>query len=380
MSEVSNRNNDAAASRKNDAAESHTNDAAASHKNNAAAKSSPLGGGSLWGKLLKFGVPLAISVALCVMLFRNVDMAEMMRIIREDCDFRYIGLSVLIGIIPIIVRAQRWGIQLRAIDVNPPFRILFYSIFGTYAFNIVFPRLGEVWRSGYIAYRQDAPFSEVFGSMVADRLADTVTVALLTVFTFVVASAGVGAYLAQNENTYRAVVATLTSPWLWLGVVAAVAVGITMFVVLRRHPALVAAKAQLRKLWQGFAALATMEHKGLWLLLTVAVWGCYFVQLLVAFFAFDFTADIVYNHGITAVLLTFVLSSISMGVPSNGGIGPWQWAVIFALGIYGLEQARAGAFANLVLGCNTLLLIALGIFTFICVARQNHTSKISNNK
>ena len=108
MSEVSNRNNDAAASRKNDAAESHTNDAAASHKNNAAAKSSPLGGGSLWGKLLKFGVPLAISVALCVMLFRNVDMAEMMRIIREDCDFRYIGLSVLIGIIPIIVRAQRW--------------------------------------------------------------------------------------------------------------------------------------------------------------------------------------------------------------------------------------------------------------------------------
>ena len=57
-----------------------------------------------------------------------------------------------------------------------------------------------------------------------------------------------------------------------------------------------------------------------------------------------------------------------MGVPSNGGIGPWQWAVIFALGIYGLDGARAGAFANLVLGCNTLLLIALGLFTFAAIA------------
>ena len=57
-----------------------------------------------------------------------------------------------------------------------------------------------------------------------------------------------------------------------------------------------------------------------------------------------------------------------MGVPSNGGIGPWQWAVIFALGIYGVGRAPASAFANLVLGCNTLLLIVLGIITFIGIA------------
>ncbi|MGN0224346.1 MAG: lysylphosphatidylglycerol synthase transmembrane domain-containing protein [Muribaculaceae bacterium] len=329
---------------------------------------------------MKYVFPLAVSVALCWLLFRDIDFSTMWAVIVGECRPQWILLGLGISILSHVFRAMRWRLQLRALGVEVSLWTLTLSIFGTYAVNLVFPRLGEVWRTDYVARRSGASFAEVFGSMVADRLADTVTVALLTVFTFVVASAGVGAYLAQNENTYRAVVATLTSPWLWLGVVAAVAVGITMFVVLRRHPALVAAKAQLRKLWQGFASLATMPHKGLWLLLTVAVWGCYFIQLLVAFFAFDFTADIVYDHGITAVLLTFVLSSISMGVPSNGGIGPWQWAVIFALGIYGLEQARAGAFANLVLGCNTLLLIGLGIFTFICVARQKQPLKISNNK
>lgn len=328
----------------------------------------------------KYVFPLAVSVALCWLLFRDIDFSTMWEVIVGECRPQWILLGLAISILSHMFRAMRWRMQLRALGVEVSLWTLTLSIFGTYAVNLVFPRLGEVWRTDYVARRSGASFAEVFGSMVADRLADTVTVALLTMFTFVVASAGVGAYLAQNENTYRAVVATLTSPWLWLGVVAAVAVGFTMFIVLRRHPALVAAKAQLRKLWQGFAALATMEYKGLWLLLTVAVWGCYFVQLLVAFFAFDFTADIVYDHGLAAVLLTFVLSSISMGVPSNGGIGPWQWAVIFALGIYGLDQARAGAFANLVLGCNTLLLIALGVFTFLCVAHQNHPAKIKNNQ
>lgn len=104
-----------------------------------------LGGGSLLSKLLKFGVPLLISVGLCFALFHDVDLPEMWRIIREECDFRYIGLSILIGFIPLIVRAARWGIQLKAIGVRPPLHILFYSILGTYAFNVLFPRLGEVW-------------------------------------------------------------------------------------------------------------------------------------------------------------------------------------------------------------------------------------------
>lgn len=60
-----------------------------------------------------------------------------------------------------------------------------------------------------------------------------------------------------------------------------------------------------------------------------------------------------------------------MGVPSNGGIGPWQWAVVFGLSLYsipGLTKEYATTFANLVMGTQTLLLIALGIFTFICIA------------
>ena len=324
-------------------------------------------GGWLAG-LLKFGVPVVISVGLCWLLFRDFDFREMWRLIRTECHFGWIGLGLAISIGSRIFRAMRWQIQLRALGVNPPLFYLVLSIFGTYAVNLVFPRLGEVWRTGYIAERQHAPFTTVFGSMVADRLADTVTVALLTIFTFIVASGSLLSYLAQNQAVYESLRSLVLSPWLWGAIVAAVAF---CWWFLRRKTGnrlVVKIQKAVKELWQGFAVIVTMPGKGRWLLLTVGVWGCYFLQMYVQFFAFGFTADVEAQYGVTAVLVTFVLSSISMGVPSNGGIGPWQWAVIFALGIYGLDGARAGAFANLVLGCNTLLLIALGLFTFAAIA------------
>lgn len=327
----------------------------------------------IWRALLKYGVPLLVSVGLCYILFTGFDFATMMEIVRSQCDFRWIAAALVISIFSHIFRAMRWQLQLRALDVRPPLFVLILSIFGTYAVNLVLPRLGELWRTGYVAQRQDASFTTVFGSMVADRLADTITVLLLTVATFLMAGPQLLSYLSQNEETYNKMLALATSPWLWGAVVAVVAL---IWIVVARFPQnkiIVKIGEILRGLWTGFAVIAAMPGRGRWLLLTVAIWGCYFLQLYLAFFAFPLTAEVAVRHGIIAVLVCFVLSSISMGVPSNGGIGPWQWAIIFGLSLYsadipGLTTEYSASFANLVMGMQTLLLIALGLFTFVCIA------------
>lgn len=327
--------------------------------------------------LLKYIVPLIISIGLCYLLFTGIDFKEMVAIIRDQCDFRWIGLGLVIAVLSHIFRAYRWGIQLSALNVHAPAYALIYSIFGTYAVNLVFPRLGEVWRTGYIAQRQNAPFATVFGSMVADRLADTVTVLLLTAVTFVLASGELMKYLSENGESYAKIAQILASPWLWLAVVAVIA--LLWALMTRKNSGKAVSKLQnaVKELWNGFAVIVKMPGKGRWLLLTLGVWGCYFMQMYVVFYAFPFTASLLHTHGVLVALVTFVLSSIAMGVPSNGGIGPWQWSVIFALGIYGVGKAEAGAFANLVLGCNTLLLIVLGIITFIGIAldRKRYVSR-----
>ena len=322
-------------------------------------------------KLFQYGVPLVISVGLCYLLFTGINFNEMIATIRNECNFWWIGLALFISIFSHIFRAMRWRIQLRALNINPPLMPLVYSIFGTYAVNLVFPRLGEVWRTTYIAQRQNAPFTAVFGSMVADRLADTVTVLLITLSAFLLATNALTQYLAQNTALYNKLLALIASPWLWIIVVAMVAIVWWLFTKKRNNKFIAKIIGFAQGLWTGFAAIAKMKGKGQWLLLTVAIWGCYFTQLFVAFFAFKETTAVIENHGVVAVLVCFALSSIAMGVPSNGGIGPWQWSVIFGLSIYGMAiDGISVAFANLVLGSQTCLLIILGIITFTAIALE----------
>lgn len=333
------------------------------------------GTGSIVGNILKFVIPLVISVGLCYLLFTGIDFDEMVSIIRGQCDFRWIALGFVFSISAQVCRAYRWGIQLHALGIVPPAAVLIYSIFGTYAVNLVFPRLGEVWRSGYIAQRQRAPFTTVFGSMVADRLSDTLAVLLITLLAFAIASKAILGFLEENGESYAAIGRLLSSPWLWGAAVLCVAALVVLMRLHTRNRLLLKIQKALLELWQGFVVILRMPGQGRWLLLTAGIWASYFMQTYVCFYAFPFTEALLDTHGTQVALVTFVLGSISMGVPSNGGIGPWQWAVMFALGIYGLPMAQAGAWANLVLGTTTLLTIVLGIFTFVAIALDKKKSK-----
>ena len=342
----------------------------------AAIKSSGIG--SILGKIVKIAIPVAITIGLCYVLFTGVDFGAMMQVIRKDCNFWWIGLGLAISILSHIVRAMRWKIQLNALGIYPPLFWIVLSIFGTYAINLVFPRLGEVWRTGYIASRQKAPFTTVLGSMVADRLADTVTVLTLSLITFLAAAPALLAFLNRYPEVYQGIVDAATSPWIW-GTVLVLVVVLWRFLTMRTsNSILLKIRQSLKELWQGFAVITHMQGRVRWLILTFGIWGCYFMQLYVAFFAFPFTAEVIHNHGIVAALVCFCLSSIAMGIPSNGGIGPWQIAIIFGLTIYApmamtsaetdIFNINAAAFANLVLGMQTLLLIILGLFTFAAIA------------
>lgn len=329
------------------------------------------------GILFKFIVPAVISIGLCWLVFRNDSLAAMMEVINTKCDFTWIALMLLVSALSNVFRALRWGIQLDAVGIHCHFIDLLYSIFGTYAVNLVFPRLGEVWRTGYIAQRRDANFGTVFGTMIADRFADLIVGLTLTLITLIVGYSAIASFVEQYPDGYRHMAALATSPWLWGSLLAA---GIVIYFLVRRSHNKIAARARqfAFELWKGFASIITIRHKRLWLLWTLLLWGCYLLQMYLSFLAFPFTREIIATHGFTPILVCFTLGTIAMGIPSNGGIGPYQIAIIFGLMLYcpdavGSTAAKAfelesKAFANLVLTSNTLLTIVLGLWTFIAIA------------
>lgn len=313
--------------------------------------------------VIKYGLPVALSVCLCFYLYSKIDVNVIVDEIR-NCDYVWIAIALVVSVFSHIFRAMRWRIQLDALDIRVPLAPLVWSIFGTYAVNLLAPRLGELWRTGYIAKRQDAKFTTVFGSMVCDRLADTATVLLLTLVTFLIARPAFIAFGEKYPETYQGILNMLHSPWLWGLAVIGVGLVVWLFTTKSTHKLVTGIRQAVKNLWAGFAVVTTMPGKGRWLLLTACVWGCYFFQLYLAYFAFSFTADL----GIVCALVAFVLSSISMGIPSNGGLGPWHLAIIFALGIYGVEYNRAAAFATIVWGSQTCMLVILGLYAFISIA------------
>ncbi len=333
------------------------------------------------GAIVKFIVPLAVTVGLCWIMFHNIDFHEMMQVIKRDCDFRWIGLMLALGLAPMLLRALRWGIQLRASGVDAPVHALVYSIIGCYSLNLVFPRLGEVWRTGYISYREDKPFSTIFGSMIADRFADLLAVGLMTLGTFFVAREPIIDFVRTYPDAYEKLLHVMTSPWMWGTLIAVIAV--TWVVLSRSHGRLATKiKGFLKGLWDGFAAIAAMKHKWVWLGLTVCIWGCYYLQLVVAFNAFPVMRELLESAGPMVTLVCYVLTSVAMGIPSNGGIGPYQTVLLFGLNIF--LPALGGsispsdfnvvgaAFGNVIIASQTVLLVVLGLIVFALVTADKH--------
>jgi hypothetical protein len=329
---------------------------------------------------VRYLVPLAFTVLLVWYMFEKVNFSQMIDILQHGVDYWWILLAMVISVFSHIFRAARWRLQLRGLDINPPFAALCCSIFGTYALNLLFPRLGEVWRCTYIAQRQKAPLTTVLGSMVADRLSDTITVMLLVLLTFIVAAPALNAFLVKYP-VGQGMLATLSNVWFWLAVIVCIALIVLLFHFFGETAVVKKIKSLFLELWGGFVVVLRMKGRDKFIFFTLCIWLCYFMQLYVAFYAFPFTRELCFTSGnafgLIPCLVAFVLSSIGMAIPSNGGLGPWNIAVMFGLAIYGVSEAQGTTFSLLVWSAQTVMLMILGIYTmiYISVSRRKNTLK-----
>lgn len=329
------------------------------------------------GYAVRYGLPVVLTVLLVVYMFKKVNFSDMWHLIRHGVDYWWILCAMGISVFSHIFRAARWRLQLNALGIYPPFMALCCSIFGCYALNLVFPRLGEVWRCTYIASSEKAGFSSVLGSMIGDRLADTLMVLLLLLLCLVVASPALEAFLTKYPIG-RDIVTLLYQWWFWAAAIGGVLLLWLLFYTFRNTKVVGKLKEMALSMWQGFSVVVTMKGRWQFVGYTLCIWGCYYLQLYVAFYAFDFTRELCTAPGnfggLIPCLVAFVLSSISMAIPSNGGLGPWNLAIMFGLAIYGVTDAQGTAFSMLQWSGQTVMLIILGIYTmgYISIHRKSH--------
>lgn len=336
------------------------------------------------GKTLDYTVPLAISVMLVVWLFHKVHFRDIVTTVREECDFTWVVVMMLITTVSHMIRGIRWGIQLRAAGVR---RMTVtkecVSILGAYALNLLFPRLGEVWRCVYISRSERVPLSTVVGTDFGDRGSDVVVVILLAALCLTVAHPAIMSFMTHYQ-VGRDIHHILDDKLMWLGVAAAI--GVFWFVChyMREYSWVRRMDGSLDSCWRGFKVIFTMRGRGWFVVMTIGIWFCYFMQTYVMFQAFPFTRALVEAPGsawgLVPGLVVFVFGSFSMAIPSNGGLGPWNLAVMFALSLYGISDTEGASFSMVMWSCQAVQLVVEGLFSAAYVMREKaYRDKNENN-
>ena len=108
-------------------------------------------------------------------------------------------------------------------------------------------------------------------------------------------------------------------------------------------------------------SLKNVKNVPLFLFFSVAIWVCYFLHYYLTFFCFDFTADL----GLGCALVTFVVGSIAVIVPTPNGAGPWHFAVKTMLILFGVVDERALWFVLIVHTVQTMLVVLLGVWAWL---------------
>ncbi|MDL2257440.1 flippase-like domain-containing protein [Bacteroidales bacterium OttesenSCG-928-I14] len=319
-------------------------------------------------QLLKTIIPLAFGVLVLWLLFRKMDFEEIKAVMKQDVNWWIIILSLPFGLGANIMRAFRWELLIRPLGYNPKRSNLIYAVLGNYGVNLVFPRLGEVWRCTMIKQYDKVPFTKLFGTLITDRLFDLVAVFFIMVGSAIVSIPYFKQFLANNPGMFDFFENLLTSPWLYAGIICLVAVIWLVFRLFGETTIVKKVKKTLLDLWAGVVSIGKMKDKWKFTFYTILIWFGYFLYFYVCFYAFPFTESLGWQRG----LFAFVMSSIAVAIPVQGSIGTWHFMIIAVLVGFGVAKSDAGAFTLVVHTIQSLIFTAaFGLFGVLALPIAN---------
>ena len=112
-----------------------------------------------------------------------------------------------------VFRGWRWRQTLEPLGAYPKRSDCVDAIFISYATNLILPRVGEVSRCGILAKYDDVSFSKSLGTVVTERLVDTLCILLITGLTFLAQMPVFLRFFQETGTKIPSLMHLLTSPW-----------------------------------------------------------------------------------------------------------------------------------------------------------------------
>ncbi len=312
-------------------------------------------------KILQTLLPLLLGLFVLYWVYRDFDFAQAKDVLLHGTDWGWMIFSLFFGVMSHLLRGWRWRLTLEPLGFRPRTGDCVDAIFISYAANLLLPRVGEVSRCGVLSRYDDVPFAKSLGTVVTERLLDMLCMILLSGITFLLQMPVFLTFFHETGTKIPSVTHLLTSVWFYIVLFCTIGVILLLYRLLSMLSFFEKVKGMVINLFEGIISLRNVQRMPLYLLYTLLIWVCYFFHFYLTFYCFDFTDDL----GLLAGLVMFVAGTLAVIVPTPNGAGPWHFAVITMMMLYGVNVTDAGIFALIVHGVQTLLVIILGLWGWL---------------
>lgn len=311
---------------------------------------------------LKYTVSFLLAGVLVFFAFRGVDWKAFWGDLQQT-RWGWIALFVLFSVLALVFREERWRAIIRPLDPSASRLDIWDSINVGNLVNVVLPGAGEFVRCGYVSRSGKLSYDKALGTIVFERTCDVVAILLL----FAAALAGgwnkFGGFFM--EQIWLPMTGRLNfSAWWLLGGVAVLFGGMLWAVFHWRERNRFCGKLAgwIAGLGAGFAGLARMERKWLFVLQTVGIWAMYVCMCWAGFKALPMLDSLSFADA----LFVSAVGNVASVIPVPGGIGAYHYLVALTLqSIYGASWDTGILYATLCHETHAVLIIILGIISYL---------------
>lgn len=316
---------------------------------------------------LKVGLSLMLGGLILFWMYRGFDFDNLEHVLLHDMNWTWMLLSFPFGILAQMFRGWRWNQTLEPIGEKARTSTTINSIFLSYAVSLVVPRIGEFARCGVLKRYDGVSFPKALGTVVMERAIDSVLVMLIALLTFVFQFKIFNIFFNRTGTNIETILSGFSATGYIVTAVCGIAVCILGWYIMRRFAIYNKVKTTVRGIWQGIMSIRNVKNPLLFIALTLGIWASYFLHYYLTFFCFESTAHL----GMACALVTFIVGSIAVIVPTPNGAGPWHFAVKTMLILYGVGDIDALNFVLIVHSVQTLLVVALGVYAWAALSFTN---------
>jgi uncharacterized protein (TIRG00374 family) len=281
----------------------------------------------------------------------------------KNADLFWVIVSMLLGLISHLIRANRWKLLLNPLQDNPRLGNCFYAVMFGYLANLGIPRSGEVLRGASYASYNDLTFEQSFGTIITERLVDLIMLLSIIGFTFIIQSDELMVYLNLNQ----------INPLKTLAYLVVLIVG--LFFIYRlmkfsKNTFIIKLKNFAFGLLQGIKTVLKLKQKWSFIFQTLAIWVLYVAMFWVIKFSVEGTEDLTFG----AVMVAFIAGSFAMSITS-GGIGLYPLAIASVYELYDIPVEVGQAFGWVLWTAQTVLVILVGSISALLLPLLNKNNK-----